>query len=161
VNGDFSMTCSPSNTNNFEVIPIIGDGNCLFRAISYCLYGTEDRHTEIRSIIVDNVTKKWCAYKNFIIGNKSYGRSISKVTDYKRVMVANGQKAGHAELNSVGELFPECIFRVHRENSDTIIDYGFGHIIHDLLFTGNLDDGHYNILKNKIDRSTVYTGEKV
>jgi len=43
---DFSMTCSPSNTNNFEVIPIIGDGNCLFRAISYCLYGTEDRHPE-------------------------------------------------------------------------------------------------------------------
>jgi len=38
------------------------------------------------------------------------------------------------------------------ESSDTIIDYGSGHIIHDLLFTGNLDDGHYSILKNKSDR---------
>jgi len=72
VDGDFSMTCSPSNTNNFEVIPIIGDDNCLFYAISYCLYGSEDRHTEIRSIVVHNVIKKWRAYKNFIIGDKYY-----------------------------------------------------------------------------------------
>jgi len=80
------------------------------------------------------------------------GRSISKVTDYNRVMdSANGQKAGHAELNSVGELFSECMFKVHKESSITIIDYGFGHIIHNLLFTENLDDGHYSTLKNKSD----------
>jgi len=153
-NGDVSLTCGPSKVENFEVIPIIGDGNCLFRAISHCLHGTEDKHTEIRSIVVDNVTKKWRAYKNYIIGDQSYGQTIRTVTDYKRLMGANGKMAGHIELNSIGEVFPGSMFRIHRENSEIITDYGSGHNLHHLLFTGSLDSGHYSVLKNKSGRCT-------
>lgn len=53
----------------FEVIPITGNGNCLFWEISYCLSGIEDKHIERRSIVVDNITKKSRPYKNFIIGD--------------------------------------------------------------------------------------------
>ena len=30
---------------------IIGDGNCFFRALSYTIYGTEDRHSSVRASI--------------------------------------------------------------------------------------------------------------
>ena len=33
---------------NFQFIPIISDGNCLFRAISDQIYGDQDFHSEIR-----------------------------------------------------------------------------------------------------------------
>lgn len=65
------------------MIPISSDGNnCLFRAVSHCLYGTEDRHIEIRSVVVGNITEKWRANRNC---EESYERSNSIVTDYKRV----------------------------------------------------------------------------
>ena len=50
--------------DNFAIIPIVGDGNCLFRAISFCLYGNEGRHSELRSLAINNVTEKWTAYKD-------------------------------------------------------------------------------------------------
>lgn len=49
------------------MVPVIGDGNCLFRANSYCWYGSEDRKTEICLIVVDKVIKS--AYNNLIIGD--------------------------------------------------------------------------------------------
>lgn len=74
MDGDVSMTCGFPTVDNFEVI--IGAGSCLFQAISHCLYGTEDRHTKICSVVVDNVTKHFFVYKDFIIGDQSYGQSI-------------------------------------------------------------------------------------
>ena len=52
---------------------------------------------EIRSTVVGIITKKWRVYKNYIIGDESYGGSISRITNYKRVMGYNRHKVGHAE----------------------------------------------------------------
>ena len=34
-----------------DFIDITGDGNCLFRATSYFLYGNEDQYKEIRKLV--------------------------------------------------------------------------------------------------------------
>jgi len=82
------------------------------------------------------------------LGDETYGRRIQTATEYKRVMGVNGQYAGHAELCGASEVFPECLFRINRENSDTITDYGSGRSIHHLLFSVNSDKGHYSVLTN-------------
>jgi len=64
-----SLMTRASTTNNFEVISISVDGNCSFRAISYCLYGTQNEHYAVRSTTVAHIAKKWRAYKNFIVGD--------------------------------------------------------------------------------------------
>lgn len=35
------------------MIPIIGDGNCYYRSLSYCITGTEDQHLAIRILIAE------------------------------------------------------------------------------------------------------------
>ena len=42
-------------------------GNCLFRAVSYCIFKTEDRHSGIRSSNVDKIIIDWEYYKDFIV----------------------------------------------------------------------------------------------
>lgn len=37
------------------VVPIRGDGNCYFRAISYVISGTEDNHRLMRALVVDSM----------------------------------------------------------------------------------------------------------
>ncbi|GBM51447.1 hypothetical protein AVEN_147128-1 [Araneus ventricosus] len=52
-------------------IPIVGDGNCLFRATSFCIYGSEDFHTEIHEKAMQNITTRWGLLKNFTILKES------------------------------------------------------------------------------------------
>lgn len=70
-------------------------------------------------------------------------------------MGTDGQYAGDAELQSVSELFPDYLFRVHQENVDNITTYGTGGTIYDLLFSGNPDSGHYSVLKDSSTTSTT------
>lgn len=103
-----------------KVISILGDDNCLFRAISYGFYGTQDKHQQVRSSVVDCISDDWNTYKNFIIGDAGYGENIQSASDYRNVMSTIRQRAGHAELHSLSVLFPECLFRIYYENSETI-----------------------------------------
>ena len=54
-----------------QIRPILGDGNCLFRALSYLLCGQEDHHQQIRHTLVDFTTtnssifSKYCTLDSF------------------------------------------------------------------------------------------------
>lgn len=135
---------------NFIITPIIGDGNCLFRSVSYCIYGHQENHYDIRLECVSNVIKQWHRYSDFIIGDPTYGQkfNIRNSVDYERVMTVFGQYAGHVELSSLSDLYPDCIFKVHCSTTNITYDYGNGHMTYNLLFTGGVDSGHYSVLKN-------------
>ena len=42
-----------------NVIPLKRAGNCLFRAVSYCMYNTEDRYSEINLKTVNEIINDW------------------------------------------------------------------------------------------------------
>lgn len=130
-----------------RVIPIRGDGNCLFRSISYIVFGGQERHREIRLCVVDRIVQNWSRYKDFIIGDTSYGYHMVNANDYRKLMSSDGEYAGHVELHAVSELFPEYTFRVHRDNYPRTYDYGRGRQIKHLLFSGYSDAGHYSVLE--------------
>lgn len=131
-----------------RLVPIVGDGNCLFRSVAYCVFGCQERHREIRMRVVDRVVENWYRYKDFIIGDSSYGSYIRGASDYKRLMARDGEYAGHVELHCVSEIFTDYTFKVHRDGCSRTIDYGRGRTVKHLLFSGYLDAGHYSVLEN-------------
>ncbi|XP_028178305.1 OTU domain-containing protein 1 [Ostrinia furnacalis] len=130
-----------------RLIPIRGDGNCMFRSVSYCVYGTQERHREIRMRVVDRIVANWHWYKDFIIGDTSYGWRMQSSSDYRRQMSRDGEYAGHVELHCVSEIFGDYTFKVHRDGCSRTIDYGRGRTVKHLLFSGFLDAGHYSVLE--------------
>lgn len=46
---------SPQNPPS-RVLHIIGDGNCFFRAVSYCVTGSEEQHIQMRDKVVRHMT---------------------------------------------------------------------------------------------------------
>ena len=38
---------------NFRIVPVTGDGNCLFRTLSHILFGDESEHHNIRGSLID------------------------------------------------------------------------------------------------------------
>ena len=51
---------------NCEEVPTQGDGNCQFRALSLGLYGSEDRHAEVRTNIVQHLRENSERYFQFV-----------------------------------------------------------------------------------------------
>ncbi|XP_073960778.1 uncharacterized protein [Choristoneura fumiferana] len=127
-------------------VPIRGDGNCMFRSVAYCIFGNQERHREIRSKVVERVCQEWQRYKDFIIGDRSYGFNVQTASDYRALMSRDGEYAGHVELHCVSEIYIDYTFKVHRNGSSRTIDYGRGATEKHLLFSGYCDAGHYSVL---------------
>ena len=66
--GDVELNIGPVNISNVLAVltrrlasigrkPVntVGDGNCFFRSISHQLYGTEDRHPQIRALAIQHL----------------------------------------------------------------------------------------------------------
>lgn len=58
----------------YQLIPIPGDGNCLFRSVSHLIFGTQEQHRNIRLRVVNLVVNNWDVYKEFVIYDLSYSR---------------------------------------------------------------------------------------
>lgn len=52
-----------------RTIVIQGDGNCLFRALAFIIYKTEEVHSKMRQLLVDFVTRNKCSFRPFVDGS--------------------------------------------------------------------------------------------
>ena len=59
---------------------ILGDGNCLFRSISYIITGSEDSHIEVRNAIIEHMKKipQWLLQKH-IVGYSTIDEYVLKM----------------------------------------------------------------------------------
>ncbi|XP_014259302.1 OTU domain-containing protein 1-like [Cimex lectularius] len=123
------------------------DGNCLFRALSFCLFGFEEHHPDIRHRCVHHVLRHWDSYKNFIIGDESFGAKISTPEDYGRHMGADGTYGGHVEITAAVDIFNLTIVVI---DSATNYSHEFGSgrrgKVCSLLFSGSQDKGHFDVI---------------
>lgn len=58
---------------------ITGDGNCLFRAISDQLNGTEDMHAHYRHVAVDFIANNRSDFEPFIEDDQNFDDYITKI----------------------------------------------------------------------------------
>lgn len=84
------------------VVPIIVDGACLFRSISFHLYKTQERCQEIQNTIVAYVSDNWNTFVN--ISFNSYGDNFSTAEDYVRDMENPTVYGGYCELFAAGNI---------------------------------------------------------
>ena len=56
-----------------KVKKMLPDGNCLFRSLSFCLHRSQDRHLEIRKILVQFIERNGNNYKHLL-----FGRTLSE-----------------------------------------------------------------------------------
>lgn len=110
-----------SHTPSLEITPMQGDGNCLFRAISLQVYGSEDMHPTVRTQCLDFMKIESQHFKHFVA--EDYGDYIAR----KR---CDGVHGNHTEIQAASELYnrrievyvppklePMNIFQQEEENS--------------------------------------------
>ena len=132
--------------DKFIKINILGDGNCLFRCFSFFLYNTEKFHMQIRLNTVRYIVAHWDSYSSFIIGNTYYGNIFNSV-DYEQYMSQISIYGSDVEIVCFSEIYNANV-QVHsaHDQNDVFSGMSFQPFKLVLLFSGELDAGHYDIL---------------
>ncbi|CAG9312414.1 unnamed protein product [Blepharisma stoltei] len=60
------MPVKSPNRKDLVIIPMKGDGNCMFRAISCHLTGFQESHRDIRNLVADYFEKNEERYKEIL-----------------------------------------------------------------------------------------------
>ncbi|KZT58156.1 cysteine proteinase [Calocera cornea HHB12733] len=81
-----------------RVVPTEGDGNCLFRALSDQLYGTDRYHATLRKEVCDWLADYPDRYRGFVDDDRS-------LEDHIAVMRQLGTYGGHLELSAFAHRF--------------------------------------------------------
>lgn len=92
----YSQLLRTSHKPSLEIIPMAGDGNCLFRAISLQVYGSSDMHSTVRAQCLDFMEVEELHFKDFVA--EPYREYIAR----KRM---DGVHGNHAEIQAASELY--------------------------------------------------------
>ncbi|XP_031841270.1 uncharacterized protein LOC116430806 [Nomia melanderi] len=132
----------------FRVHNIYGDGNCMFRAISYILWRNEDEHRYLRAMVVQHIKDNWYEYGPFVMAEWN----ISDRQRYCDYMGMVGTFACELECTVATKMYYMNL-SIYREIRNR---YELKRVFHNhvssqyetarLLFTGNSDSGHYDVL---------------
>ncbi|CAI6356862.1 unnamed protein product [Macrosiphum euphorbiae] len=124
------------------VVPITGDGACLFNSLSYLMYGTEQMAREIRKVIVSHVTKNWTEFS--IMSHDNNGDNYMSSAEYFADMSQLYTYGGLCELVAAGQLF-HYVFEVYH-NYQLYERFGIeGYPVLRMRFTQNLSRGHFDV----------------
>ena len=157
----------------FNEIEIIGDGNCLFRSISYHLFGTQNNYEEIRLSVYNYIKNnptfvyEYCYEENnlfYIDVDTKIGNETKKIKyfieDYIECIQKDGFFAGFIELYMLSKIYDIPIL-ILIKNSDgglltykKIMDYNnsekFENKLVDIIYLLFVNDDHYLYLEQNI-----------
>lgn len=128
------------------VVPITGDGACLFNSLSYLMYGTEQLAREVRKLIVSHVTKNWTEFSIMSHDNNgdNNGNNYMSSTEYLADMSQLSTYGGLCELVAAGQLF-HYVFEVYC-NYQLYERFGIeGYPVLRMRFTQDLSRGLFDV----------------
>ena len=147
-------------STEYKIIDVKGDGNCLFRSFSKCLYGTEERHLEIRRRIVSYVEFNWdlegdkFSYENAREYVDYMGRPSTYGTDFEISIFVKVYKVNvHlCQLKDERMLKMKGITMLKKDDFTDILFGCFDDLFIKgkdfyILFSGLLQGGHFQILE--------------
>jgi len=79
VPGDETITIP--HVGERRLVQVLGDGNCLFRALATGFYGDPDRHGEVRKEIVQEMRARADRYARFHAEDVSYEEYVAKMSE--------------------------------------------------------------------------------
>ncbi|XP_066601292.1 OTU domain-containing protein 1-like isoform X3 [Prorops nasuta] len=132
----------------FRVHKIFGDGNCMFRAISHILWGNEDEHRSLRTIVVQHIQENWREYSPFVMAEWS----ISDPQSYHDFMSSVGTFASELECTVATKIYKRNLSIYREINGKEELKRVFCNHISPryqtarLLFSGQAESGHYDVL---------------
>lgn len=127
---------------------IKGDGNCLFRAVSYCVSGSEDNHDAIRQATCRHLLENECVFESL---QRNVNMSMNEYLQMSH-MNESGTWATEMEIIGIAALFKINVYTFsfgqwllysgRHLNSEFVNNRGS-------IFLHHLNGNHYNVISMK------------
>ncbi|XP_062569582.1 uncharacterized protein LOC134231612 [Saccostrea cucullata] len=137
-----------------EYVEIEGDGNCFFRAISFCLIGVEDYHYAIRSAVCKHLLQNRILFETFVRSTESSVENHLNLTG----MSNDGTWATEMEILALSHLLSTDIhtytenhwvtFSGKQVEPMNVQSTGSFYLVHQ-------DQNHYNVVVSVTEKETV------
>lgn len=85
------------------IIPVEGDGNCLFRSVSHQLYGTTQYHDLVRAVSMDYVSIEREYFSQFVVGG------LERIDEYIEHQRSNGAWGDDVEIQAMSEIYDRSL----------------------------------------------------
>ena len=121
---------------NCEEVPTQGDGNCQFRALSLGLYGSEDRHAEVRTNIVQHLRENSERYFQFV--------ESEFFADYVNRISLDGQWGDAITLQAFVEYYSRGVRVLSDNEQNPVFDHAFEDSSEDPITITHYGEVHYN-----------------
>jgi len=132
------------NGSTYEVINVVGDGSCFFRALSLALEKTEESHLKYRTETIKHIVSKWQHFQPFLVDHNQ-GRAFKSREDYASRASVSSYYATAVEIGAAADVFL-CKITVFFENQ--IFVFGKKHTTDVFLqLKGNFSNGHFLYLR--------------
>ena len=130
--------------NKVNLIQITGDGNCLYRAFSYFLYGNENEHINIRKEVYEKAKIRKNELKNFFLENIDDEILLNtRIDNYLEKIKENGFYGGTIELGILSNSYQLNISVYETDINDNLSYKHYINIWHD-EFNNNFILLHYD-----------------
>ena len=139
---------------NFEKIEMTHDGNCLFRAISYAVFGRQGEFLEVKNSINAFVIENWELYQSYALD--ADGNPFQSLSDYKHFAKTENRFGDFCDLVAASEVYQAPIFVFKNAHVEAIGLHKLGAAIN-LLFTGDVDKGRYDFLEKLTNKRSQVT----
>lgn len=94
-----------------ETIPVRGDGNCFFRAISAIITGAEDEHLSVRESITKHISDHPDMYRTFLMSRGGMNEYLTSMRRPREWATDVELLATATMLKSVVEVYFPCRFK--------------------------------------------------
>jgi len=98
------------------IVPMAGDGNCLFRSVSHQVYGDPELYHVVRAKCVDYIEVEREFFSKFVV------RGDADFNSYLRNMRKDGEWGDHVEIQAISELYNRPV-EVYAYNAEPIHVY--------------------------------------
>lgn len=91
---------------NRKIRPIVGDGNCFFRALSFYRFGNQEQHLQVRTEIVKFISENHHLFEALVISDDNSYTLIDHLGSMKNPMVW----ATQVEIQAAADLYATPIY---------------------------------------------------
>ena len=89
-----------------EFFQVLGEGNSLFRAISFCLFKNSKQHEIIREDAVKFVIENWNEFTGFMSGYlQNAFQQITSMVEYENTMSKDDTHGGPIEIHATSKMY--------------------------------------------------------
>ena len=150
---DIVKTLNPINKNDIKIVKVIGDGNCLYRCISFFLLGNEQFFSDIKNEIISWIEKNRELFNDFFGDDDINNKTKEELAEEEYKYIKSKDSWGGFHTIEIACIIFGISIGVHTDNGNNeFVRYSFSENLKrdaKLMLLSYHNNNHFDLIQDK------------